>query len=87
VTETDEPMIDAPAPRSSKPSRGRALIAPLAGALVCTALIAEAVITALRAGGNGDMMVVVCPILGAIFFSIPACQAWAKCWSILRGRA
>ncbi len=61
------------------------LFAPLAAAILCTAMIIEAVITIAFSRGNGDVMVVVCPILGAVFLSIPACQAWWACIKILRG--
>jgi hypothetical protein len=48
----------------------------LAVAIICTALIAEAVATAVHGRANGDLMVIVCPILGATFLSIPAVRAW-----------
>jgi hypothetical protein len=45
-------------------------------AIVTTGLIVEAILTILRGRANGDMMIMVCPALGAIFLSIPAMRAW-----------
>jgi hypothetical protein len=50
--------------------------AALAAAVVCTGLIVEAIITAVEARTNGDLMVDAAPILGAIFLSVPTGQAW-----------
>jgi hypothetical protein len=52
---------------------------PLVAAIFCTALIAQAIQTILTGRANGDMMVMVCPVLGAIFLAIPAVQAWMAC--------
>jgi Na+/citrate or Na+/malate symporter len=65
--------------------RSRAITGPLLAAVVCTVLIIDAVATALGARANGDMMVMVCPILGIIFLAIPAIQAWMACSRIWRG--
>jgi hypothetical protein len=62
----------------------KALLAPLAAALLCTAMIVEALIVIVFSRDNGDIMVVVCPILGAVFLSIPAAQAWMACYRILQ---
>jgi hypothetical protein len=64
------------------PSRLMKVLPSLLVALVCTGLIAEAVVTALHGRQNGDLMVIVCPILGAVFISIPTVRAW---WAVLRG--
>lgn len=63
-----------------------ALLPPLLAALACTGLIVEAIYTAMRSRANGDLMLLFLPILGAVFFSIPAFQAWYACLRILRGR-
>jgi uncharacterized membrane protein (UPF0182 family) len=52
------------------------ILPALAAAIVCTLLIAEAIFTAVRGRSNGDLMVSVIPILGAVFLSIPTGQAW-----------
>ena len=52
------------------------MLPALVGAVVCTMLVAEAVLAAIHGRTNGDLMVSVIPILGAIFLSIPAGQAW-----------
>ncbi len=57
---------------------------PLAAAIFCMALIVEAIATSLHARANGDGMVMVCPILGAIFLTIPAGQACWAAWKTLR---
>ena len=46
---------------------------------MCTVLIAEAIVTVIHGRENGDLMVIVCPILGATFLSIPAVRAWWMC--------
>jgi hypothetical protein len=61
-------------------SHGRIWVAGVV-AVVTTALIVEAVLTVLRGRANGDMMIAVCPALGAIFLSIPAVRAW---WVVIR---
>jgi hypothetical protein len=48
----------------------------LAAAIACTVLIAEAIFTAVHGRSNGDLMVNVIPILGAVVLSIPTGQAW-----------
>jgi hypothetical protein len=59
----------------------------LTAAVFCTAMIIEAVFT-LRGGlANGDMMVMVCPLLGAIFLGIPGSRAWWNVIRILRGKS
>jgi len=62
-------------------SRGVRVLPPLAAGVICTALIIEAIHTILGARSNGDVMVIVCPALGAIFLSIPAAQAW---WAVFQ---
>ena len=62
------------------------LLAPLAAALFCTAMIVEAILTLMGGLANGDLMVMVCPILGAAFLSIPATQAWCAVLRNLRKR-
>jgi hypothetical protein len=61
-------------------SRAKIWVA-LVVAIVTTGLIVEAVLTVLRGRANGDMMIAVCPALGAIFLSIPAMRAW---WVVIR---
>jgi hypothetical protein len=70
----------------AKPSRVRlaALLPPLLAALACTGLIIEAIVTVIGARDNGDLMVMICPILGALFFCIPAGQAWWACIKLIR---
>jgi hypothetical protein len=63
-----------------KGSRLARILPPLAVAVGCTALIAEAIVTVVHGRENGDLMVIVCPILGATFLSIPAVRAW---WIVL----
>ncbi|MGD0139759.1 MAG: hypothetical protein ABSD28_12850 [Tepidisphaeraceae bacterium] len=48
----------------------------MAAAIACTVLIAEAIFTAVHGRSNGDLMVNVIPILGAVVLSIPTGQAW-----------
>jgi uncharacterized membrane protein YeaQ/YmgE (transglycosylase-associated protein family) len=72
--------------RSRPESKSARILPALVGAIVCTALIAEAIVTALHGRQNGDLMVIVCPILGAIFLSIPAVRAWWFVISELLGR-
>jgi hypothetical protein len=55
--------------------------APLIAAIFCTAMIVEAILTLMGGLANGDLMVMVCPLLGAIFLSVPATQAW---WAVIR---
>jgi hypothetical protein len=57
------------------------MLPALAAAIVCTGLIAEAILTAVHGRSNGDLMVSVIPILGAVFLSIPTGQAW---WGVIR---
>ena len=57
------------------------MVPALAAAIVCTGLIAEAILTAVHGRSNGDLMVSVIPILGAVFLSIPTGQAW---WGVIR---
>jgi hypothetical protein len=57
------------------------VIPSLFAAVVCSALIAEAIVTVLHARSNGDMMVMVCPILGAMFMALPTARAW---WKVLK---
>jgi hypothetical protein len=61
-----------------------ALLPPLLAALACTGLIVEAIVTAIGSGQNGDSMIIICPLLGALFFSIPAAQAWWACIKLIR---
>jgi hypothetical protein len=65
-------------PTNSRLSR---VLPALLGALVCTGLIVEAIITVAHGRENGDLMVIVCPILGATFISIPAARAW---WTVFQ---
>jgi hypothetical protein len=67
-------------------SRARRLAPPLAAALICTVVIARAIIAVVGGKANGDLMVTVCPLLGAVFLSIPAAQAWWVCFKIVRGK-
>jgi hypothetical protein len=67
-------------------SRFAQILPALAAAIVCTVLIAEAVVTAYHGRANGDLMVIVCPILGATFLSIPAVRAWWMVFSAIRGK-
>jgi len=67
--------------KASTHSRAPKILPSLGVAVVCTALIAEAIVTAVHGRANGDLMVIVCPILGATFLSIPAVQAW---WMVIR---
>jgi hypothetical protein len=61
--------------------RAGSIAAPLLAAIICTILIAEAIHTALNSRANGDVMEIACPLLGAIFLSIPAAQAW---WATIK---
>jgi len=54
------------------------MLPALAAAIVCTLLIAEAILTVIHGRANGDLMVMVIPILGAIFLSIPMGWAWGS---------
>lgn len=65
--------------KSSRPAR---ILPSLAVAIGCTALIVEAVVTVVHGRENGDLMVIVCPILGATFLSIPTARAW---WRVIQG--
>jgi|HubBroStandDraft_2_1064218.scaffolds.fasta_scaffold1084216_1 hypothetical protein len=70
---------------SRKTGSGRARILPsLAVAIACTVLIAEAIVTVIHGRENGDLMVIVCPILGATFLSIPTVRAWWNVFSAIR---
>jgi hypothetical protein len=66
-------------------SRLTRIIPPLAVAIGCTVLIAEAIVTVVHGRQNGDLMVIVCPILGATFLSIPTVRAWWSVVSAFRG--
>jgi hypothetical protein len=57
------------------------LLPSLAVAVVCTGLIVEAIVTVFNGRANGDLLVMVCPILGATFLSIPTAQAW---WTVIK---
>jgi hypothetical protein len=50
-------------------------------AIFATALIAEAILTIINERANGDLMIMVCPILGSLFLSIAAVKAW---WRVIR---
>ncbi|HEX4056245.1 MAG TPA: hypothetical protein VHX86_18445 [Tepidisphaeraceae bacterium] len=67
--------------RHSGNSRLMRVLPSLVAAILCTGLIVEAIATAMNARANGDAMVIVCPILGAVFLTIPAGQAW---WALLK---
>lgn len=60
------------------------LLPPLLAALACTGLIIEAIVTVIGSRDNGDLMIMICPLLGALFFSIPAAQAWWACIKLIR---
>ncbi len=68
-----------------KGSRLTRILPPLAVAIGCTILIAEAIVTIIHGRENGDLMVIVCPILGATFLSIPTVRAWWLVISAIRG--
>jgi Na+/citrate or Na+/malate symporter len=70
ISEEDRAVSGRPASRAAR------IFPPLVAAVICTALIVEAIHTILGARANGDAMVMVCPALGGIFLSIPAAQAW-----------
>ena len=70
-----------PSPGVSGAGKNAKLPAALAAALVCTGLIAEAIVTAVNARANGDLMVDAAPILGAVFLAVPTGQAW---WFVVR---
>jgi len=80
------PQVPKTTLAKSRPIRRPAILAPLAAAVICTALIVLAIFIIARARANGDAMVMICPVLGAIFLSIPACQAWAAVLQRLRRR-
>ena len=63
-------------------SRLTRILPSLAVAIGCTILIAEAIVTVVHGRENGDLMVIVCPILGATFLSITTARAW---WSVVSG--
>jgi hypothetical protein len=65
-----------------KDSRLTRILPSLAVAIGCTILIAEAIVTVIHGRENGDLMVIVCPILGATFLSIPTARAW---WRVIQG--
>lgn len=62
------------------------ILPSLAVAIGCTILIMEAIVTVVHGRENGDLMVIVCPILGAIFLSIPTARAWWNVISVIRGK-
>jgi len=68
------------------PARRDGILPALAVAIIATALIAEAVFTIINGRANGDMMIMVCPILGSLFLSIPAVRAWWVVLTFLRRR-
>ncbi|MGA2442143.1 MAG: hypothetical protein ABSH08_14405, partial [Tepidisphaeraceae bacterium] len=70
------PAEEGVAGRARNRARPADMLPALAAAIVCTALIAEAILTAVHGRSNGDLMVSVVPILGAVFLSIPTGQAW-----------
>jgi hypothetical protein len=75
-------MIEYEPKARRKAQAGRSQIwPPLIAALICTGLIAAAIMTAVNARANGDLMLMAVPILGATFLSIPAMDAW---WSVLK---
>lgn len=78
--ENAEDQDDPVAPEADG-SRWTRVLPALVGALICTGLIIEAIVTVVHGRGNGDLMVIVCPILGSIFLSIPAAQAW---WMVIQ---
>jgi hypothetical protein len=78
--ELAEPQVVTDGRRQSR------LVPALAAAVIATALIIEAILTILHGRANGDLMIMVCPILGSLFLSIPAIQAWWLVLTILRRR-
>jgi hypothetical protein len=66
------------------PVRLAVFLPPLLAALACTGLIIEAIVTVIGSRDNGDLMIMICPLLGALFFSIPAAQAWWACIKLIR---
>jgi hypothetical protein len=60
------------------------LLPSLAVAVICTGLIVEAIVTVFHGRANGDLLLMVCPILGVIFLSIPTAQAWWKVIGVIR---
>jgi hypothetical protein len=82
------PTIEAEGDGSEGAKSGSRLgqvLPSLVVAVGCTILIIEAIIAVVHGRENGDLMLVVCPILGATFLSIPTVRAWwaVLCW--LRG--
>jgi hypothetical protein len=69
-----------------KDSRLTRILPSLAVAIGCTILIAEAIVTVIHGRENGDLMVIVCPILGAAFLSIPTARAWWVVISAIGGK-
>jgi hypothetical protein len=69
-----------------KDSRLTRILPSLAVAIGCTILIAEAIVTVIHGRENGDLMVIVCPILGATFLSIPTARAWWVVISAIGGK-
>jgi len=57
------------------------MLPALAAGIVCTGLIVEALFSAVHGRSNGDLLVSVIPILGAVFLSIPTGQAW---WAVVQ---
>lgn len=86
TTPAEEPRAAVPASSPARlPTRAGQLLPPLIAALLCTGLIVEGIAIALGARANGDILVIICPLLGIAFIAIPAAQAWWRCISILRG--
>jgi len=74
-------------PTNSARRNARTEIVPaLIVAVLASALIAEAVLTIIRGRANGDLMIMVCPILGSLFLAIPAMRAWWLVVTRLRRR-
>ena len=70
----------------SADKRNRAVSPPilLLAALFCTILIGIAIWTVLGSRANGDLMLIYVPLLGAVFFCIPAVQAWVAFFQSVR---
>jgi hypothetical protein len=79
--QSPRPTLDYAPPR-----RAASPFPALFAALFCTGLIGFAIYTAFGSQANGDLMLIVIPVLGAIFFSIPAGRAWVAFVRSLKGK-
>lgn len=83
MEQSSEERIGEEPPMSNRRAR-RPGWASLAAAIFCTALVIEALWIAWTARQNGDMLVIICPLLGAVFISIPGGQAWVNSIEVFR---